>query len=123
FQKVTGCIYLDTCNPASRFDEDHLQLVAAIAGTSAVAIENARRMHWLEQENLRLSAEINLDHNLIGETPPTKRVFNSWPRAPPPTRTGCCKARAEPEKNWRPGPSTATARARPSPSCPSTARR
>ena len=53
FQKVTGCIYLDTCNPASRFDEDHLQFVAAIAGTSAVALENARRMQWLEQENLR----------------------------------------------------------------------
>jgi Nif-specific regulatory protein len=83
FQKVTGCIYLDTCDAASRFDEDHLQLVAAIAGTSAVALENARRMHWLEQENLRLSAEINLDHNLIGESPRMKEVYQFLARVAP----------------------------------------
>ena len=83
FQKVTGCIYLDTCNPASRFDEDHLQLVAAIAGTSAVALENARRIQWLEQENLRLSAEINLDHNLIGESSRMKDVYQFLARVAP----------------------------------------
>jgi transcriptional regulator with GAF, ATPase, and Fis domain len=83
FEKVTGCIYLDTCNAASRFDEDHLQLVAAIAGTSAVALENARRMQWLEQENLRLSAEINLDHNLIGDGPRMKEVYQFLARVAP----------------------------------------
>jgi transcriptional regulator with GAF, ATPase, and Fis domain len=83
FQKVTGCIYLDTCNAASRFDEDHLQLVAAIAGISAVALENARRMQWLEQENLRLSAEINLEHNLIGESPRMKEVYQFLSRVAP----------------------------------------
>jgi transcriptional regulator with GAF, ATPase, and Fis domain len=83
FQKVTGCIYLDTCNAASRFDEDHLQLVAAIAGISAVALENARRMQWLEQENLRLSTEINLDHNLIGESSRMKEVYQFLARVAP----------------------------------------
>jgi len=57
FQKVIGCIYLDTTNPATRFDRDHLELVASIAGISAVALENSRRLLWLEQENLRLAAE------------------------------------------------------------------
>jgi transcriptional regulator with GAF, ATPase, and Fis domain len=83
FQKVTGCIYLDTCKADARFDEDHLQLVAAIAGISAVALENARRMHWLEQENLRLSAEINLDHNLVGESPRMKEVYQFLARVAP----------------------------------------
>jgi Nif-specific regulatory protein len=83
FQKVTGCIYLDTCNPANRFDEDHLQLVAAIAGTSAVALENARRMQWLEHENWRLHAEINLDHNLIGESTRMKEVYQFLARVAP----------------------------------------
>jgi transcriptional regulator with GAF, ATPase, and Fis domain len=83
FEKVTGCIYLDTCSPASRFDEDHLQLVAAIAGTSAVALENARRMQWLEQENLRLATEITLDHNLIGESSPMKEVYQFLARVAP----------------------------------------
>jgi transcriptional regulator with GAF, ATPase, and Fis domain len=83
FQKVTGCIYLDTCDAASRFDEDHLQLVAAIAGTSAVALENARRMQWLEHENLRLSTEINLDHNLIGDSSRMKEVYQFLARVAP----------------------------------------
>ena len=83
FEKVIGCVYLDTCDTASRFDEDHLQLVAAIAGISAVALENARRMQWLEQENLRLSAEINLDHNLIGECPVMKDVYQFLARVAP----------------------------------------
>ncbi|HXR16766.1 MAG TPA: sigma 54-interacting transcriptional regulator [Terriglobales bacterium] len=83
FQKVTGCIYLDTCDSASRFDEDHLQLVAAIAGTSAVALENARRMQWLEQENLRLTAEVSLDHNLIGESSRMKEVYQFLARVAP----------------------------------------
>jgi transcriptional regulator with GAF, ATPase, and Fis domain len=83
FEKVIGCVYLDTCDATSRFDEDHLQLVAAIAGISAVALENARRMQWLEQENLRLSTEINLDHNLIGECPAMKEVYQFLTRVAP----------------------------------------
>src|SRR6202050_273148 len=75
--------YRDTCDTASRFDEDHLQLVAAIAGISAVALENARRMQWLEQENLRLSAEITLDHNLIGQCPVMKDVYQFLARVAP----------------------------------------
>ena len=73
FQRVTGCIYLDTTSTSDRFDEDHLQVVAAIAGISAVALENARRLQWLEQENLRLTTEINLDHNMVGEGPQHER--------------------------------------------------
>ena len=68
FQKVMGCIYLDTTSPGTRFDRDHLELVASIAGISAVALENSRRLLWLEQENLRLAAEINLHHNMVGES-------------------------------------------------------
>ena len=83
FQKVTGCIYLDTSNPAARFDNGHLQLVAAIAGISAVALENARRLQWLEQENLRLTTEINLEHNMVGESPSMKSVYQLLSRVAP----------------------------------------
>jgi len=83
FQKVRGCIYLDTSNHAERFDEDHLQLAAAIAGASEVALENARRLRWLQQENLRLSTAINLDHNLVGESPRMKKVYEFLARVAP----------------------------------------
>jgi transcriptional regulator with GAF, ATPase, and Fis domain len=82
-QKVIGCIYLDTTDPASRFDEEHLQLVAAIAGISAVALENARRLQWLQQENLRLNTEINLEHNMVGESARMKDVYQFLSRVAP----------------------------------------
>jgi transcriptional regulator with GAF, ATPase, and Fis domain len=83
FQKVLGCIYLDTTSPGTRFDRDHLELVASIAGISAVALENSRRLLWLEQENQRLAAEINLQHNMVGESPAMKEVYHFLSRVAP----------------------------------------
>lgn len=75
FEKVIGCIYLDSSNAMARFDQDHLELVTAIAGISAVALENARQIEWLKEENLRLNTEINLDHSLVGESQRMKHVY------------------------------------------------
>jgi transcriptional regulator with GAF, ATPase, and Fis domain len=75
FDKVIGCIYLDTTSAAGRFDEEHLQLVTGIASISSVALNNARRLQFLEQENLRLTTEINLEHNMVGESPRMKEVY------------------------------------------------
>jgi transcriptional regulator with GAF, ATPase, and Fis domain len=75
FEKVIGCIYLDSSNAMARFDQDHLELVTAIAGISAVALENARHIEWLKEENLRLNTEINLDHSLVGESERMKHVY------------------------------------------------
>jgi len=83
FHRTIGCIYLDTINVAERFNEDHLQLVTAIAGISAVALENARRLQWLEQENQRLLNEVMLDRTLIGESPKMKDVFQFLARVAP----------------------------------------
>jgi Nif-specific regulatory protein len=70
-----GVIYLDTNEPHVHFDEDHLQLVSAIASITAVAIENARHFEWLESENLRLLADVNLEHNMVGESPAMRQVY------------------------------------------------
>jgi transcriptional regulator with GAF, ATPase, and Fis domain len=75
FERTIGCIYLDSTNPAKRFHEDHLQLMAAIAGISAVALDNARRLQWLEQENERLSTEVSMEQSLVGEGPRMKEIF------------------------------------------------
>ena len=71
-----GIIYLDTKEPAKRFDNDHLQLVSAIARIAAVAIENARHFQWLESENQRLRADARLEHNMIGESQLMKQVYS-----------------------------------------------
>ncbi len=83
FQRVIGCIYLDSADPAGRLQEEHLQLVAAIAGISAVALENARRLQWLELENHRLTVEISEQRSLIGESARMKETYQLLTRVAP----------------------------------------
>ena len=83
FQRVIGCIYLDSDSLSSRLTEEHLQLVTAIAGISAVALENARRLQWLEQENERLTIEISQERSLVGEGARMKEVYQFLKRVAP----------------------------------------
>ncbi len=70
-----GVIYLDTDVPDVRFEEDHLQLVTAIAAIAAVAVQNARHIERLESENERLIADANIQHNMVGESEPMQQVY------------------------------------------------
>ncbi|HJT68484.1 MAG TPA: sigma 54-interacting transcriptional regulator [Pyrinomonadaceae bacterium] len=75
FDRKLGVLYLDSTNFRDRFNKDHLQLVTAIAGIAAVAIENARHFEWLENENERLLADVNIEHNMVGESSAMQRVY------------------------------------------------
>ncbi|MBS1786926.1 MAG: sigma 54-interacting transcriptional regulator [Acidobacteria bacterium] len=70
-----GAIYLSTSDAAAKFDEDHLQLVSAIAGIAAVALENVRQLEWLENENQRLTDEINIERSMVGEGKRMRDVY------------------------------------------------
>ncbi len=83
FQRVIGCIYLDSTDAADRFQEDHLQLLTAIAGVSAVALDNARRVQWLEEENQRLTTEVRQEQSLVGESARIKEIFQFLARVAP----------------------------------------
>ena len=83
FDRVIGCLYLDSTSAASRFHEDHLQLLAAIAAISAVALDNARRQQWLEQENQRLTTEVRQEQSLVGEGARMKEIFQFIARVAP----------------------------------------
>ncbi|MGI8897094.1 MAG: sigma 54-interacting transcriptional regulator [Pyrinomonadaceae bacterium] len=74
-ERPLGLIYLDTNAPDVHFDQDHLQLVSAIAAITAVAIENSRHIEWLQSENERLLADVNVEHNMVGESPSMKQVY------------------------------------------------
>lgn len=76
FDRKLGVLYLDTTVTRDQFNKDHLQLVAAIAGVSAVAIENARQFEWLRNENERLLADVNIEHNMVGESPAMQRIYH-----------------------------------------------
>src|SRR5215469_11716180 len=45
--QTLGLIYLDSRNPATRFTNDDLQLLTAIAGLASIAIVNARQFERL----------------------------------------------------------------------------
>ncbi len=75
FDRILGVIYLDASEPDARFDEDHLQLLTAMGSIAASALDNARRMEWLEEENRRLQSEMNVEHNMVGESPRMREVY------------------------------------------------
>lgn len=65
--KPLGVIYLDTQDRITAFNEQHLQLVTAIAGIASAAFENMLRSERLEGENRRLNEEIQVRHQMVGE--------------------------------------------------------
>jgi len=75
FEKTIGAIYLDSSDPAVKFDEGHLQLLASIAGIAAVSLENARETEWLEGENSRLRSTLAIEHNMVGESPAMNEIY------------------------------------------------
>jgi len=83
FERPLGVIYLDTSNPESRFDEDHLQLLTGIGGIAASALENARHFEWFAHENWRLQEEIRVQHQMIGQSRPMRAVYEFIGKAAP----------------------------------------
>lgn len=83
FERVTGIIYCDTSNPVIPFDEDHLQLLTAIAGVASIAIENIRHVELIASENRRLQEELGIKSNLIGESAPMRKIYQRISRVAP----------------------------------------
>jgi Nif-specific regulatory protein len=83
FDRILGVIYLDAANPDAHFDENHLQLLTAIGSIAAAALDNARRMESLEQENRRLQDEIAVEHNMVGDSPRMRDVYQFISRVAP----------------------------------------
>ena len=73
--RIRGVLYLDARNPPVPFDEDLLQLITAIGSIAAVTLENARQIEMLEDENRRLQEEMNLEHDMVGESSQMREVF------------------------------------------------
>jgi len=74
-EKVMGAFYFDAECSRYRFDEHDLQLAVGIAGIASLALENARHIQRLQDENHRLSAELHLQHNMVGKSPNMQQVF------------------------------------------------
>ena len=82
-ERVLGVLYLDTANPTTRFNDEDLELVSAIAGLAAMGIENARQFERLKLENQQLRAEANLTHDMVGRSAKMKEVYQFIERVAP----------------------------------------
>jgi transcriptional regulator with GAF, ATPase, and Fis domain len=63
------------------FTAGHMRLLIAIAGSTAVALEHARYVSWLEGENRLLKEAINAEHEMIGRSEKMQRVYQRVTRA------------------------------------------
>jgi Nif-specific regulatory protein len=73
--KLLGAMYLDTSSQGARFDSELLQLVTALGNVAALAIENALHLEKLGDENRRLQQELNIEHNMVGESQRMRDVY------------------------------------------------
>jgi transcriptional regulator with GAF, ATPase, and Fis domain len=79
--QALGVIYLTANDQRGRFDDHHIDMVTAIAGLSANALEKAWRAEWLEQEARRLRAELQSQRRIIGESQKITEVYEKIARA------------------------------------------
>ncbi|PYT19324.1 MAG: hypothetical protein DMG59_00710 [Acidobacteria bacterium] len=82
-EELHGVIYADTSDPKTRFVESHLQLVTAAGAIAGMALASVRRLDALHAENQRLQAEINIRHDMIGESEPMIEIYRQIDRAAP----------------------------------------
>jgi len=73
---VLGMIYLDSSSASERIDQDHLEMMTAVAGLASLAIQNVQRWDELQEENRLLRGEISLEHNIVGRSPRMQAVYD-----------------------------------------------
>ncbi len=74
-EQILGILYMDAFDASVRFDEDHLQLISAIAAVGAVTLENLRYIEMLLQDQKRILEDVRIEHNMIGESESLKKVL------------------------------------------------
>jgi Nif-specific regulatory protein len=73
-RKYLGAIYLETTEREG-FDEEDLRILTIISGVSALAFRHSWHLDRLEAETERLRADLDLQHNMVGESEPMRRLY------------------------------------------------
>ena len=81
--RVLGAICFDTSIPRAPFHEGHLELAISVGAILGLALENARRLEWLETENVRLREASDIEHDMVGVSPRMREVYQFVSKAAP----------------------------------------
>ncbi|MEO0083757.1 MAG: sigma-54-dependent Fis family transcriptional regulator [candidate division WOR-3 bacterium] len=77
--KIIGAIYVDSRSKKSVFTQENLDFLIAFSHQAAIAIENSRLRHLLEEENKYLKTELAITtefSNIIGRSEQMLKVFD-----------------------------------------------
>ena len=83
FDKLLGAIYLESDSPDRPFDEGRLRLLMSIASVAATALGHEQHAEALADENRRLQAELDIDHQMIGDSPSMRALYQQIGRVAP----------------------------------------
>jgi len=84
---VFGVLYLASTDPQIEFDEEQLRLLTAIGVVAGLAAESALQFENLRAENRRLREELELDHDMVGESAAMTGVYRFIARVSPTATT------------------------------------
>jgi len=82
-ERAIGIIYLESGSAGMTFTEEDVQLLSGIAGLGVIGIENARQFERLGNENQLLRAEVNLTHDMVGQSARMREVYQFIERVAP----------------------------------------
>jgi DNA-binding NtrC family response regulator len=79
-QECRGAVVIQSTGALA---EPHLDVLAAIGATAAGALEHVREVAWLVGERRRLAEELRAEHEMVGESPAMRRVYDMIARVAP----------------------------------------
>ncbi|MGJ5813272.1 sigma 54-interacting transcriptional regulator [Paludibaculum fermentans] len=86
-EKSFGVIYLDGEPTAGGLREEHLRFASAVGAIAGPALTGALEFSQVADENRRLSEEIRVRHEMVGECPAMEEVYRLIARVAPASST------------------------------------
>ena len=83
FERFVGALCFATTDPKSAFEEDHLRFLTKAAGLAAALLDDALSARHRESEFRQRVAAANLEHNMVGESPRMRRVYETIAKVAP----------------------------------------
>jgi Nif-specific regulatory protein len=76
FERLIGLLCLTTSNSTQCFNDEHLCFLMKMACAVALALDSAANAQNQETETRQRLAEMNLEHNMVGESPQMRKVYD-----------------------------------------------